>query len=138
MGVDFIMKYGVTAVALALLSFNTYSGWNANTAHSRANCYGFNESITWNWEEYHWWEVRSFHHKIRGDGPQDHNIIDFMRYTWRSAAYDFFKDPAGQNADWYQVQGYHFYMNDNGAKVYDAYTEARDCSIYDGWWDKNK
>ena len=27
---------------------------------------------------------------------------------------------------------------ENGRKIYDAYTEATDCSPYDGWWDKNK
>ena len=60
-----------------------------------------------------------------------------MAYTWRAAAYDFFTDPAGPDAKNYWVQGYHFYMDYDGTYVYDAYTQAGDCAIYDGWWDRN-
>jgi hypothetical protein len=59
-----------------------------------------------------------------------------MAYTWRAAAFDFWKDPAGTYANQYWVQGYHFYLANDGSKVYDAYTDAGGCNIYDGWWDK--
>ncbi len=124
--------------ALAALSFTSSAGWYANTAHSRANCVGFNESITWNWSEYHWWEVRSTHFYQKGNGPGTHQLISWMAYTWRAAALDYFTDPAGEKADNYWVQGYHFYLDNDGKKVYDAYTQAGDCAIYDGWWETHK
>ncbi len=99
---------------------------------------GFNESITWNWSEYHWWEVKSIHFQQKGSGPGTHQITDFMSYTWRSAAFDFWKDPAGGNADQYWVQGYHYLMRYDGVKVYDNYTQSGDCGGYNGWWDKQK
>lgn len=125
-------------VGLGIWAFNAHAGFYGNTAHSRGNCYGFNESITWNWSEYHWWEVRSIHFRQKGKGPDTHQITDFMSYTWRSAAFDFWKDPAGSNADQYWVQGYHYYMAYDGSKVYDNYTQSGDCSGYTGWWDKDK
>jgi hypothetical protein len=99
---------------------------------------GFNESITWNWSEYHWWEVESVHFRQKGNGPDTHKMIARMAYTWRAAALDFWKDPAGGNADQYWVQGYHYYMANNGSRVFDNYTQSGDCSGYDGWWDKDK
>ncbi len=131
-------KSKIISFALFALSVNANAGWYANTAHSRANCVGFNESITWNWSEYHWWEVRSTHFKQKGDGPDTHQRIAWMAYTWRSAALDYFTDPAGANLGNYWVQGYHFYLDNDGKKVYDAYTQAGDCAIYDGWWETHK
>ena len=61
-----------------------------------------------------------------------------MAYTWRAAALDFWKDPAGGNADQYWVQGYHYYMANNGNRVFDTYTQSSDCGGYNGWWDKEK
>lgn len=123
---------------LSLATITTHAGFYANTAHSRANCMGFNESITWNWNEYHWWEVVSIHFRQKGNGPNTHKIKVPMTYTWRAAAFDFMADPAGPMADQYWVQGYHYFMAYDGSVVYDAYTQAGNCAIYDGWWDKNK
>ncbi len=128
----------IAGCALLSLSVTAHAGFYANTAHSRGNCMGFNESITWNWSEYHWWEVESIHFRQKGDGPDTHRIKAWMAYTWRAAALDFWKDPAGYNADQYWVQGYHFYMDRNGIRVFDVYTQSGDCSGYDGWWDKQK
>jgi hypothetical protein len=119
--------------ALIASSAASFAGWNGNTAHSRGNCLSFNESVTWNWQAYHNWEVRSIHFPTAGKGIA-HSVTDWMKYTWRSAAFD--------NRDMFQgfwkVQGYHFYMDSYGQKIYDAYTESVDCSMYDGWWDRNK
>ena len=124
----------ITAVALLAASSIVHAGWNGNTAHSRANCLSFNESVTWNWEAYHWWEVRSVHYPTAGRTGVEHSVTYWMDYTWRAAAYD--------NTDAFQgfwfVQGYHFYLDDYGRKIYDAYTEANDCREYDGWWDRDK
>lgn len=130
------MKYlgKITSAALIALAINAHAGWNGNTAHSRANCLSFNESVTWNWQEYHWWEVRSVHMPTAGHRGVPHSVTDWMKYTWRSAAFDNTDNFQG----FWQSQGYHFFMDDYGRKIYDAYTEATDCREYDGWWDKSK
>ncbi|MGC1183406.1 hypothetical protein [Legionella sp.] len=97
----------VIVCALLPASITANAGFYANTAHSRGNCMGFNESITWNWSEYHWWEVEAIHFRQKGSGPNTHRLKAWMAYTWRAAALDFWKDPAGGNADQYWVQGYH-------------------------------
>ncbi len=122
--------------SLLFLSINANAGWYANTAHSRGNCFGFNESITWNWIEYHWWAVESIHFSIHGNGVT-HMVTAPMSYTWRAAAFHV-KEWEGPNGNNWWVQGYHYLMNYNGAVVYDAYTQSGDCNLYDGWWDKNK
>ena len=58
--------------------------------------------------------------------------------TWRAAALDFWKDPAGGNADQYWIQGYHYVMANNGSRIFDNYTQSGDCGGYNGWWDKEK
>lgn len=80
-------------------------------------------------------KVYIFAKKERG---QIHRLKVWMAYTWRAAALDFWKDPAGGNADQYWVQGYHFYMANNGNRVFDAYTQSGDCGGYNGWRDKEK
>lgn len=134
------MKLMGTMIGGALLaaSIGANAGFYASTAHSRGNCAGFNESITWNWNESHWWEVKSLHIKKKGVGPGDHQIWIPMTYTWRAAAFDWGRDPINFTKDSYWVQGYHFYMAYNGKRIYDVYTQSGDCSGYDGWWDKHK
>lgn len=113
---------------------HAHAGWYASTAHSRANCYGFNESITWNWTEYHWWKVISLHFRVHGSGF-DHKTDAWMAYTWRAAAFHM-GEWEGDKANNWRVQGYHFYMRNDGVVIYDAYTQSVDCNMYDGWWDK--
>lgn len=128
------MKSLTLVSTLLVFSCTTQAGFYANTAHSRANCYGFNESITWNWSEYHWWEVHSFHDCEREGECANHLIKIPMMYTWRCAAFHT-KEWEGPYADRWYVRGYHFYMDVNGRRIYDAYTSASNCAIYDGWWD---
>jgi hypothetical protein len=128
----------VVGVGLLAVSISANAGFYGNTAHSRGNCAGFNESITWNWSEYHWWKVDSMHWHQKGHGQGDHKVTAFMAYTWRSAAFDFMKDPSDQYPDQYRVEGYHFYMDYNGKVIYDVHTQSTDCGGYDGWWDKIK
>lgn len=115
-----------------------HAGFNGNTAHSRANCGGFNESITWNALASHWWEVHSLHYLSLHETYPDHIIKDLSRYTWRSAAYHAKEGYSSRGDEWYVI-GYHFYVpNDNPNKYkkqLDRTTGATDCNIYDGWWD---
>ena len=115
-------------------SLNVNAGvWNT-TAHSRANCASINESITWNGHKSFTWEVVSVHwYKTGTRNETSHSIDTGMNYTWRAAAMHIGEAARDPTTDW-RVQGYHFYLNNNGIKIYDVYTEAVDCNIYDGWW----
>ena len=128
------MKKIVTGVALScvinLISTISHAGLFGNTAHSRANCLTFNESVTWNAQESHWWRVKSLHTSAKG---AQHLIDTFMAYTWRAAAYHVGESNKDLHDPW-TAQGYHFYLADNGKEIYDAYTISTDCSAYDGWW----
>lgn len=108
----------------------TFAGFFGTTAHSRANCLTFVESVTWNALESHWWRVKSLHTSAKG---ANHLVDTFMAYTWRAAAYHAGESNKDLHDPWVS-QGYHFYMGNNGKEVYDAYTYATDCSAYDGWW----
>lgn len=119
--------------ALLLLIVNAHAGFATNTAHSRANCFGFNESVTWNGMVNHWWRVESVH--INNHSPGRHIINTGMNFNWRAAAFHT-REWEGANGDNWHVQGYHFFRDDNGREVYDVFTDAFDCSQYDGWWDK--
>lgn len=130
-------KFNIMFFLTGLMVTSSYAGFYGNTAHSRGNCLAFNESITWNWSEYHWWSVRSMHFRVHGEGIGDHQVFFPMAHTWRAAAYHF-PEAAGPMADNWWVQGYHYYMDYDGSVVYDAYTQSKDCSAYDGWWDKNE
>ncbi len=124
----------ISAIILCASMGVSYSGWYANTAHSRCNCFGFAESITWNWTEYHWWRVQSLHTSKKGAA---HLLDTYMSYTWRSAAMDWGIHPSTDPYEW-TAQGYHFYMRSDGKVIYDVYTQSQDCSEYDGWWETNK
>ncbi len=126
----------IIGIGLLSLSITGHAGWYANTAHSRGNCFGFNESITWNWTEYHWWRVRSIHYAQQGTGVT-HEVNAWMAYTWRSAALHVGEWEGQYGKNWF-VQGYHFYMKNDGSEVYDAYTQSDNCNQYDGWWETNK
>lgn len=128
-----MQKRIILSMILYSASLNLHAGFWGTTAHSRANCFGFNESITWNGHNSFWWRVESVHFDNKGGG-RDHSINTGMNYTWRAAAYHM-GEWEGKTADNWHVQGYHFYRNDNGREVYDTFTDSFDCNQYDGWWD---
>ena len=118
--------------SMVVLMSTSHAGFFSNTAHSRANCATFVESVTWNGQESHWWRVKSLHTSAQG---AQHMIDTFMAYTWRAAAFHS-GESLRENNPW-TSQGYHFYMDDNGREIYDVYTMATDCSAYDGWWSRS-
>lgn len=106
-----------------------YAGLHGTTVHSRANCATFVESVTWNARESHWWRVKSLHSSSKYG---QHMVDTQMAFTWRAAAYH-----VGESMDLHDLwtaEGYHFYMDNYGRQIYDAYTISTDCSAYDGWW----
>lgn len=119
---------------IILLSFSSlpYAGVWAPTAHSRANCFGFNESITWHAGHSYYWRVKSYHFPAGWSKPA--HILDTEKeYTWRAAAYHSTEAYSSRGDSWW-VNGLHYYYP-YGKEVLDAFTSVGDCSIYDGWWD---
>jgi hypothetical protein len=115
------------------LAFTVHAGVVAPTAHSRANCGGFNESVTWQAFHSYWWRVES-HHFLSISEPWPHHVLNTGKnLTWRAAAYHAQEGYSSRGDHWYVV-GYHFYYP-NGRQVLDTTTMATDCSVYDGWWD---
>ncbi len=122
------MKY----IALLLLPSAIYAGaWNP-TAHSRANCGGFNESVTWHAGHSYWWRVESHHFLNKTDSRPNHIINTGKQFTWRAAAYHGQEGYSTRGDHWFVI-GYHFHYP-NGRERLDAVTTAEDCGLESGWW----
>lgn len=124
------MKY-IKIIGLSLLSFSSvsYAGFEAFTMHSRANCVGFNESVSWHWNHPRDLITWTTHQNSKATYSCEFNSGGWSR-TWRAAALHFSEGYGG----WY-VRGFHWGLNRNLDPVKLADTEAVDCNIYDGWWD---
>lgn len=111
------------------MSLNANAGLHALTYHSRANCQGFNETVSWHaWHNYWFWTVSRHRHKKKGI---DHQIVANWSNTWRSAAYH-----ATEGYGNWTVEGHHWVKQNEFGMPYEVTNEfVGDCSIYDGWWD---
>lgn len=116
-------------VSLILIYSVATAGMNGLTFHSRANCGGFNESISWNAKGSHRMETESYHF-YPGSHTQYHFIKDAMKMTWRSAAYHMYE---GYEKQGWHVVGHHI-MPIKNKPVIVQFTIADDCRFYDGWW----
>ncbi|HWW39648.1 hypothetical protein [Pedobacter sp.] len=121
-------SFKLLGISVLLLSTATHAGTFKTTCHSRANCAGVNESITWNGQEEHWWRVFSIH---RSKKLGDHSENTFMKYGHRCAIVHW-TEAQDEHNPWV-VEGYHFYMDLNGYEVYDCYTYATGCNLTEGW-----
>ena len=122
-----------TSIILFLASTVSFSGAVAPTAHGRANCGGFNESVTWHLGHSYWWRVES-HHFLSIKEPYPVHVINTGKaYTWRAAAYHPTEAYSSRGDHWYVV-GYHFFYP-NGRERLDVVTMAVDCGLDSGWWD---
>lgn len=117
----------ILILLLMLASSSANAGLYLFTTHSRANCLGFNESISWHKGHYYKLMTTSYHfHQDRFI----HALEQPWDTTWRSAAYHMTEGYAGGG---WAVTGLHYQMV--GGKVYRiATSNAHDCSFYDGWW----
>lgn len=120
------MKFKLAILSL-LITTSSHAGMNGLTHHSRANCAGFNESVSWDYT--HGWTtwVRSEHILARS-GIVDHMIFSGWVTHWRNAQYHW---PEG-GAGWI-VHGTHW-MPWNGQAYVAAEEYTDNCSQYDGWW----
>lgn len=124
------MKIKILILSI-LLSVSVHAGVNNLTHHSRANCVN-NETISWDWTANHWLRVDSYHDDAR-TGGNVHYIMTSWQNTWRQAAVHY-----GEGTHGWAVRGNHWMIDRNGSHYIAASEYVTDCSIYDGWWDRNK
>jgi len=106
-----------------------YAGFNGLTIHSRANCVN-NESISWDWT--HYWNLNtSTSHYL--NGRLVHSYQTGWINTWRSAAVCW-----GEGKGGWTVIGAHYIAYRAGDLIPLGTTNVSDCSVYNGWWDKDK
>lgn len=112
----------------------SHAGLKSLTHHSRANCVGFNETISW-WAGHAFvGRVISKHYPLGKPFPdsKEHHTIDTgTSRTWRHAAYHAKEARSG---DAWRVRGIH-YLYQYGDEIVVQVDNVADCSIYDGWWD---
>lgn len=128
------MKYKIILSTLLLINIPTYAGLNGLTHHSRANCLTLNESVSW--ELGHRWKIKvdSIHFPPGKKSSHTYTIPEdkyLWINSWRIAPFHI----GEAISDWIVV-GYH----EIWAKGYTwklEETSAIDCSIYDGWWNKD-
>jgi hypothetical protein len=124
------LKKTLLALAISIGATSaTHAGALAWTSHSRANCAGVNESITWYALGADYWRVFSVHNYK--NPTYTHTQNTFLQYSWRIAVVHF-NEAIGTMSDGWFVQGYHFVWR-NGKEQYEWYTEGTDCSGWDGW-----
>jgi hypothetical protein len=114
-------------VASLIFTNAALAGFNGLTRHSRANCYN-NESISWDATTYRVLGTVSNHY--HGNMPT-HYISSGWQNTWRSAAVHWGEGKGGRH-----VIGYHW-IREGGQDRLMEVTDTWDCTVYDGWWDKN-
>lgn len=118
-------------VLLLSVMGTAHAGFDGLTHHSRANCAGFNESISW-------WAGHSFKGRVVSDhyphgrsGKNDYHRLEASKaVTWRHAALHSTESYEGD----YVVIGYH-YLYKNDKEILVQWESVSDCAIYDGWWD---
>lgn len=116
----------------ALIPMIGTAALNAWTHHSRARCVGFNESVQWDflgWTSL-WTKGTHYHGKTL-----IHEVIDYPRETWRSAAYHWFNlDDIYYSTDLVEGEFYYWKYDLLGYQLY-AYNHIVNCDLYNGWWD---
>lgn len=129
----------IRIILLFCISIPIYAGINGLTHHSRANCLSINESISWDAHHKWWVTVTSTHLPPNSTKPvhwsyfpenDGYPPVNPAR-TWRGAAMHI-----GEACCGWLVSGYHeIYKKGYSWKL--VQTDANDCSVYDGWWDKD-
>lgn len=122
----------ILALSLAIISCQSYAAFNALSHHSRANCAGFNETVSWYFNHPFHGRVISRHYPYGMNGSEkDMHFIDTDKnYGMRHAAYHSAESYGGT----YCVVGNH-YMYVKGSERLVQSESVLDCDIYDGWWD---
>jgi hypothetical protein len=124
-----VMEKAVILLLALFLCNSGNTGFNGMTVHSRANCAN-NESISWDFTRNWLLFTRSSHYK---DNKFIHKVETGWQNTWRSAAVHW-----GEGTGGWKVFGEHWTNYGDGYVFRIGQEWIKDCSIYNGWWDKNK
>ena len=122
------MKKLCSILLISALASPSFAGVYELTHHSRANCVGFNETVSWYAGHHYWFWVVSRHRNA--EKKADHQVIADWAWTWRAAAYH-------TNEGWggWTVEGHHWGRSDMSSLPFEVTSEfIVDCSSYDGWW----
>lgn len=111
----------------------THAGFLGLTHHGRANCMGFNESVSWNALKAFDAFVVSIHYPDAKNGNYSgfHVLKTPGQVGRRHAAYHMNEAYA---LGTYIVGGSHYMKGSKNQYVLVTTTVAQDCSQYDGWW----
>lgn len=121
---------------LLSLSQSSYSAFNGLTIHSRANCLGINESISWDWTRNHILRVESEHWFCPNVCHMVHVNDTGFEDTWRNAIVHWTEAGKVEGGRW-GVHAKHWIREGKRERELGG-THVYDCSIYNGWWDRNK
>ncbi len=115
---------------LLFTASNCYAGIAGLTIHSRANCAGVNESISWHANNPHYLRTTSEHLDIKSG--QKHFEDTGFQNTWRSAIVHWTEAVTGI----WTVAGNHWeYFPKTGTTKFLGGEVVSSCTIYNGWWD---
>lgn len=124
----------ISGALLLSVSLSANAGFWGFTMHSRANCVGFNESISWHAGHSYYLMTYSHHVSTKPANWWVCRINTPMEATWRSAAYHYAE--GYKDGEW-KVTGAHYTRNAAGNAVLMMMTFGHDCAGYNGWWDKS-
>jgi hypothetical protein len=116
----FLLLIGICSSASA--------AFNGLTVHSRANCVN-NESIAWDWTHWNLNTVGSHYYNDK----LKHSEGTGWNYTWRNGIVHW-----GEGRGGWKVHGQHYIAYKAGDLISLGEQWVTDCSIYNGWWDRNK
>ena len=122
----------LSLLLLPILTTSAHSAFDRFSIHSRGNCAGFNESISWEYGNSRMLLTYSKHINPKKSYSCYFNSGGWAN-TWRSAALHF----AEGYGDW-AVWGYHYGRDRRGNEIFYGETYSVDCSGYNGWWDHDK
>lgn len=126
------MEYFKYVILISSIASTSHAGLYAPTMHSRANCNGINESVTWQANVPHNWRVDSYHWESNQNSKKEH--IKSTKWAWTTIAIGYcLTEPPPKESPMWIVGGYHYKFNHDDQRL-EASTEAIDCNVYDGWW----
>lgn len=122
----------ISMITSLMISITSFAGFHNLTHHSRANCGGVNETISWQFNYVYPMCISSIHTKVVNKNHIIHHYEhSFWLMTWRAAIVHW---PEALKETW-EVEGRHWMLTENNMPYLVKREIVKDCSIYDGWWD---
>ena len=114
-------RNSVLSIVAGLLLVASNSATAGLTYFSRANCLGFNESISWDAWDSHRLRTYSYHYK---DGVFQHSLDTGWEDTWSSYAGHLVEGFGG-----WRVVGSHYIWRSSTGELWMGQTVATDCNL---------